>query len=128
MESEIVKSGARSGKRTATHEKGFVDPDDLKLLVSDGLTAMTTAEREAFILALERELRAAHLCMRLYLFPLGISANSAQDLTPGDVGHLMRFLKISVPRAMGVVDRVAELFAVSAEDDGVAKPGDPLAA
>ena len=128
MEREIVIKGARSGERTATQEKGSVDPDDLKLLVSDGLTAMTTAERESFILALERELRAAHLSMRLYLFPLGISANSPQDLTPGDVGHLIRFLKISVPRATGVVDRVEELFADSPEDEGVARPGDPLAA
>jgi hypothetical protein len=128
MEREIVIRGTRSGRRTATPEKGSVDPDDLKLLVSDGLFAMTTTEREAFILALERDLRAAHLCMRLYLFPLGISAHLPQDLTPGDVGHLIRFLKISVPGAMGVVDRVAELFAVSPEDEGVVQPGDSLAA
>jgi len=128
MERATVRRGPRRGKQTATQKKGAVDADDLNLLVREGLTAMTTADRESFILALERELRSAHLHMRLYLFPLGISANTPQDLTPGDIGHLIRFLKLSVPRATPVVDRVAELFAPSQEDEGVAKPGDPLAA
>lgn len=126
MERKLVTKRTRGGNQTATQEKGSVDPDNLKLLVRDGLTVMTIAERESFILALEWELRAAHLSMRSYLVPLGISANSPQDLTPGDVGHLIRFLKISVPGARRVVDLVAELL--SPEDEGVAKRGDRLAA
>ena len=97
---------------------GSVDPYDLKLLVRDGLASMTTADREAFILAFERELRSANLSMRAYLIPLGISASSPEELTPSDVGHLVRFLKINVPKAMRIVDGAIERFAVSAEKVG----------
>jgi hypothetical protein len=124
MERKTVTKETRRKERTAISEPGSVDPDDLKRLVRDGLTTMTQAERESFILALERELRASHQCMRLYLFPLGISANIPQDLTPGDIGHLIRFLKMSVPGARQVVDRVAELFAVDLKDEAAPKPGD----
>ena len=128
METEIVTEGTGSGKLTTTPEKGSVDPDDLKRMVRDGLTALTLAERVSFILAVERELRAVHLSMRSYLVPIGISANSPIELTPGDVGHLIRFLKISVPSAKRVVDRVAELFAFSPQEGKVEKPADRVAA
>ena len=97
---------------------GSVDPYDLKFLVRDGLASMTTADREAFILAFEGELCSANLSMRAYLIPLGISASSPEELTPSDVGHLVRFLKINVPKAMRVVDGAIERFAVSAEKVG----------
>jgi hypothetical protein len=87
---------------------------------------MTTADREAFILALEAELRHANLSIRAYLIPLGISAISLEELTPSDVGHLVRFLKINVPGAVRAVDGVIERFAVSGEK--VANSGGRLAA
>jgi hypothetical protein len=116
----------QSRNRIETSGMSSVDPEDLKLLVRDGLASMTAAEREAVILGMESELRSANLSMRAYLFPLGISASSPEELTPGDVGHLVRFLKINVPKARRAVDGVIARLADTAEK--VAKPGDRLAA
>jgi len=128
MRREMLKKRGGIGTSASAQEKGSLDPDDLNVLVREGLTAMTIAERASFILALERELRATQFSIRLYLFTLGISATSPQDMTPGDVGHLIRFLKLNVPRVKHVVDRVAGLFTDFPEDQRLAKPGDPLAA
>ena len=126
MTKGIQTRGVQSINRTSTSAMVSVDADDLKQLVRDGLASMTMADRETFILALERALGSANLSMRAYLIPLGISASSPEELTPGDVGHLVRFFKINVPRAMRAVDEVIERFAVFAEE--VAKSGNLLAA
>ena len=110
--------GARdmqSMPRVSTSAMVSVGPDELKMVVRDVLAPMTTADRSAFILALEAELRAANLSMRSYLFLLGISATSPEELTPSDIGHFVRFLKINVPSAMRAVDGVIERFSVFAE-------------
>jgi hypothetical protein len=126
MKKSTQTKGLQSRDRMSTSVMRPVDPDDLKLLVRDRLSSMTRVDREAFILALERELRSENVSMRAYLIPLGISASTREELTPGDVGHLVRFLKINVPKAMSAVDGVIERFAVFAEK--VAKSGDRLAA
>ena len=92
-----------------------LDPDALKNLVRNGLASMKIPDREEFIRSLEREMRRANLNMRAYLIPLGIPASSAEDLTPSEVGHLIRFLKMIVPQAMPAVERVATRYAVFAE-------------
>jgi hypothetical protein len=126
MPKRIQPKDIQSRNQMSKSGMGLVDPDDLKLLIRDGLASMTTADREALILALERELQSANLSMRAYLIPLGISASTSEELTPGDVGHLVRFLKMNVPNAMRAVDGVIERFAGFAEK--VAKSGDRLAA
>jgi hypothetical protein len=126
MTKSIHTRGVQSIHRMSTSGRGLVDADDLKLLVRTRLTSMTMADRKAFILELDRTLRSVNLSMRAYLIPLGISASSPEELTPGDVGHLIRFLKINVPNAIRVVDGVIEQFGNCAEK--VAKSGDLRAA
>lgn len=126
--------GARdiqSGRRVSTSAIVSVGPDELKpdeikLVVRDVLAPMTTADRSSFILALESELRSANLSMRSYLFLLGISAASPEELTPSDIGHFVRFLKINMPSAMRAVDGVIERFSAFAAN--VTKSEDRLAA
>lgn len=125
MGKRIQTKAIHSRNRMSNSGTGSVSPD-IKIVVRDGLASMSTADREAFILALEAELRHANLSISAYLIPLGISASSPEELTPSDVGHLVRFLKINVPKAMRVVERFIERLATSAEE--VAKPGDRLAA
>jgi hypothetical protein len=98
--------------------KGPLDADDLKTMVRDGLVAMTYEDREAFIQALETEMRRAGLSMRAYLIPLGISAMTTAELTPSDIGHVVRFLKINVPRAMPAIEKAIARFAAFAEHQG----------
>ena len=82
-----------------------VDANELKELVRDGLVAMNAAEREEFIRTLEAEMRRAGLNMRAYLIPLGIPGRSPEDLTPTEIAHMMRFLKLNVQQAMPAIER-----------------------
>ena len=84
---------------------GEMNPDDLKVFVRDGLVTMTISEREDFIKSLESEMRAVGFSIRSYLIPLGIPARTLEELTPTEVGHLVRFLKINVTQAVPAVER-----------------------
>jgi hypothetical protein len=92
-----------------------LDPDELKSFVRNALVTMKLTEREDFIQALEVEMRRANFDMRAYLIPLGIPGRSPEDLTPAEVGHLIRFLKMIVPEAMLAVERVTARYGVFAE-------------
>ena len=105
---QIANQGARA-------TLGSLDPDELKSFVRDGLVSMTLTERADFLEDLEVEMRRANLDMRAYLIPLGIPGRSAEDLTPAEVGHLVRFLKMIVPEAILAVERVTARYAVFAE-------------
>ena len=126
MTKSIKTRGVQTINRMPTSARRLANADDLKLLVRNRLTSMTAADRTAFILALESALQSANLSMRAYLIPLGIPASSREELTPGDIGHLIRFLKINVPNAMCEVEGVIERFA-GFEDTG-SKSGNLLAA
>jgi hypothetical protein len=125
MAKNINTRSLQSRNRRATTEQSVLDPNDLKSIVRDGLVSMNMAEREDFIQTLEAEMRRANLNMRAYLIPLGIPGRSPEDLTPTEVGHLIRFLKINVPQAMSAVTRTMARYAIFAEKAG---HGDRLAA
>lgn len=92
------------------------DPnDELKTIVREGLVSMKLAEREQFVQALEAELHRAGLTMRVFLVPLGIPGHSPAELTPNEVGHLIRFLKINIPQAAAPVRKTMSRFNVFAE-------------
>ena len=96
-----------------------VDADELKAVIRDRLVGMNMTEREEFIETLEAELRRAGLNMRGYLVPLGIPGRSTEDLTPTEVAHLIRFLKLNVPQAMSAVERALTRYeSFSAEEGG----------
>lgn len=89
--------------------------DDLKNIVRDGMMSMNMSEREDFVCALNNEIERAGLKMSAYLVPLGIPARSAEDLTPTEVGHLIRYLKINVPKVMSAVLRALNRYTAFAE-------------
>ena len=103
-----------------------MDADELKAVVRDGLVAMNLTDREGFIKALEAEMRTVNLNMRSYLVPLGIPARTLEELTPTEVGHLVRYLKINVQHAMPAVERAISKFSSIVEKNG--RSGDRLAA
>lgn len=83
-----------------------LDADKLKASVQEMLVLMEALERKLFIKTLEYEMFRAGLSIRDYLIPLGITATCAEDLSPNEVGHLVRFFRINVPKAMSAVARV----------------------
>jgi hypothetical protein len=95
-----------------------LDANELKSVVRDGMVAMSMTEREDFIGTLEAELRRAGLNMRAYLVPLGIPGRSPEDLTPTEVAHVIRFLKLNISRAMPAIKRAMAGYSSFAENDG----------
>ena len=95
-----------------------IDAGELKEIIRDGLVALNVTEREEFIATLEAEMRRAGLNMRAYLIPLGIPGRSPEDLTPTEVAHMMRFLKLNVPQAMQAMERSLERYQVFSTVNG----------
>lgn len=103
---------------SATPSWSAVDAGELKEVVRDGLVAMNATEREVFIGTLEAEMRRAGLNMRAYLIPLGIPGRSPEDLTPTEVAHMIRFLKLNVPQAMPAIERALAHYEVFSPNVG----------
>jgi len=97
---------------------GMLDPNELKNVIRDGLSTLAMNDREEFVRTLETEMKRSHLNLRAYLVPLGIPGRSPEDLTPTEVGHLIRFLKINVVQAMKAVERTMSSFHVFDETLG----------
>jgi hypothetical protein len=95
-----------------------LDANELKATVRDGLVAKNMTEREEFIGTLEAEMRRAGLNMRAYLVPLGIPGHSPEDLTPTEVAHLIRFLKLNVSKAMPAIERALGGYNSFVDHDG----------
>lgn len=102
-----------------------VDADELKDSVRAMLIVMGSIERKLFIQTLQYEMTRAGLSIRAYLIPLGIPAKHAEDLTPTEVGHLIRFLRINVPKATSAVVRVLAAWQVTATGRAPDRPGEP---
>ena len=120
-----MAKNVQRANRAARATLESLDPDEVKSFICNGLVSMKVTEQEDFIQALEVEMRRANLDMRAYLIPLGIPARSPEDLTPAEVGHLIRFLRMIVPEAILAVERVTARYAVFAE---MAHSGGRLAA
>ena len=103
---------------TATREAG-----DVKNTVRDALLLMTWAGQVEFIEALESEMRRANLSISHYLIPLGIPGMTPEELTPIEVGHLVRFLKLHVRQATPAVERAMARLDVFREYELPSAPG-----
>lgn len=101
--------------RNSKKSFALLDANELKVVVRDGLATMNMADREEFIQMLESEMKRSNLHLSSYLVPLGIPGRTPEDLTPTEVGHLIRFLKINVSQAMKAVERTLSAFRVFAE-------------
>jgi hypothetical protein len=116
MNKNTPKRVLQQAKRSAAIRTSQLSPDSLKDLVRDVLISMSTAQREDFAYTLEKELEAAGLDFRSYLIPLGIPARSPAELTPIEVGHLIRFLKIIVPASLPAIERSLGRFGAFADE------------
>ena len=105
-------------QNTAKKTFATIDPNELKAIVRDGLSVMAMPDREEFIQVLETEMKRSHLNLRAYLIPLGIPGRTPEELTPTEVGHLIRFLKINVDQAIKAIERTLSAFRVFAEAMG----------
>ena len=113
LEGDYKMRNIRNRVQMSSFDTAFREADDVKNIVRDALLLMTWAERVEFIQALELEMRRENLSITHCLIPLGIPGMRAEELTPTEVGHLVRFLKTHVRQAMPAVERAMawlELF------------------
>lgn len=93
--------------------------NSVKALVRDYLISIKFEERAEFIQSLETEMQRESLSIRAYLIPLGIPGITAEDLSPTDVGHLVRYLQASVPRSIPAIERVLSRYHLTKNDDSL---------
>ena len=113
---------ARNRVQMPSSDTASREADDVKNMVRDGLLLMTWPEQIEFIKALESEMRRADLSITHYLIPLGIPGMWPEELTPIEVGHLVRFLKIHVRQAMPAVERAMARLEVFREYENSRQP------
>ncbi|HEX5733804.1 MAG TPA: hypothetical protein VF131_13290 [Blastocatellia bacterium] len=102
-ESNVALTGAPS---SAAPSRRWQSSDDLKAIVRNGLISMEQAEREQLIRDIDREMDQAGLTLCSNLILIGIPAASHSELTPNEVGHLVRFIDMTAPRLMPAIERV----------------------
>jgi hypothetical protein len=98
------------------------EADDVKGTVRDALSLMSWPEQVEFIEALESEMRRENLSISHYLIPLGIPGMTPEELTPIEVGHLVRFLKLHVRQATPAVERAMARLEVFREYENFRQP------
>jgi len=108
---------ARNRVQMPSSDTASGETDGVKNTVRDALLLMTWAEQIEFIQALESEMYRANLSISHYLIPLGIPGMTPEELTPTEVGHLVRFLKIHVRQAMPAVERAMARLEVLRENE-----------
>ena len=113
---------ARNRAQMPSSNTASREADDVKNTVRDALLLMTWDEQVEFIQALESEMRRADLSITHYLIPLGIPGMTPEELTPIEVGHLVRFLKIHVRQAMPAVERAMARLEVFREYENFRQP------
>jgi len=118
MAKNINARRLQNRNEVATANWSALDANELKSIVRDGMVAMNMTEREEFIGTLESELRREGLNMRAYLVPLGIPGRSPEDLTPTEIAHVVRFLKLNVSKAMPAIERSLTHNGAFAAHDG----------
>ena len=113
---------ARNRVQMPSSDTASREADDVKNTVRDALLLMTLAEQVEFIQALESEMRRTDLSITHYLIPLGIPGMRAEELTPTEVGHLVRFLKTHVLQSMPAVERAMARLEVFREYENTRQP------
>lgn len=113
-------------KRSARPVLDSEAADDLGSLIRDQLTSKSFAERASFVETLTLELRRLNLSIGVYLALLGIPRDDPQEVTPTELGHLIRFLLLNVPQARPALGRAAAQHGLRVWDPGPS--GEPQAA
>jgi hypothetical protein len=100
--------------------------NDLRSLIRDQFTSKSFAERASFVATLTLELRRINLSIGVYLALLGIPRDDPQEVTPTEVGHLIRFLLLNVPQARSAIAKAASQHGFQVGGPGPS--GEPQAA
>lgn len=87
------------------------DPDILRDAVFKALSSLADARRADIRKRLLNELKRAGLRLRQTLLMLGVSASTADELTPPEIAALLRYVRLTEPGIMNaILPSVGELL------------------
>lgn len=92
-------------QNTAYHVT-WSEANEMKHGICNLLLALSVPERKAFISSFEAGIRNLGLSLRSYLIPLGITATRPTDMTPSEVGHLIRFFCVNIPQTREAIRQI----------------------
>jgi hypothetical protein len=97
-------SRARTHKRPALSLRTAVlarpwaaDPDLLRRVIQDAVSSLSEDQRAAYSRELVRTLIELRLNVRAILYVSGVVELEPADLTPAEIAHLFRYLRLNLP-------------------------------
>jgi hypothetical protein len=109
-------------------EPWALEPDDLRDRVQSKLSNTCEEDGRTWRQRLLAGLASADVHIGVSLFMLGISAASLDELSPSDMGKLLRYVRINSPVAVeALAGLLAELLAAKQEPELVALRADQAA-
>jgi hypothetical protein len=106
------KNRQSSGKEsTGTYDPRTATPHELCDAVRGAMVVVPLEDRISITEKLLGALQGSRLNVGSILLLLGIHADSVEELTPSDVGYLVRYIRINSPSVLPALKRpLAELF------------------
>jgi hypothetical protein len=108
-----TKSKKQSSAKDAgnTYDPRTATPSELCDAVRGAMVAVSVEDRIAIKEKLLAALQGSRLNVGSILLLLGIHADTVEELTPSDVGYLVRYIRINCPDVIAALRRpLAELF------------------
>jgi hypothetical protein len=104
-------------------EPGTSEPDALRDAVYEALSSLSLELRREISAKLIAALKQAGLRVHECLFMLGVPAKTVDELTAPEIAALIRYVRITEPKAMtAVVPPVIELLTLAEAENGLFVP------
>jgi len=105
------KNRQSSGREANAYDPRTAAPSELCDAVRGAMVAVSLDDRISIKEKLLSALKGARINVGSILLLLGIHADTVEELTPSDVGYLVRYIRINSPDVLPVLKRpLAELF------------------
>ena len=110
-----VARGVTDQRSSQSLELETAEPDSLRDSVREALSQLSEVEQRAMHNDLLSALKGAGVNLGHHLLLLGIPARTAEEITPAEMGILIRYVRISKPTVMAALAPI--LIAILARQD-----------
>jgi len=87
----------RNPRTASTARPWDTDPDELRREVQKAVSSLGEDQRAAYSRRLFTALSELGLDVRAILYISGVVESEPEDLTPAEIGHLFRYLRLNLP-------------------------------